>query len=168
LLFLVADLVMERRGGAIEPRPPMAQSGLISALFFVGAIAMAGMPPLSGFIGKLLVLDATRYAPDAYTAWAVILIGSFVTIVGLARAGSLIFWKSHDAGNALDGGPSNGTTGTAPEPQPGLAFTAVFSVVAGLILLTLFAGPALEYTNKTAEQLFTPERYISAVLGVEE
>lgn len=171
LLFLVADLVMERRGGAIAPKPPMPQGGLISALFFVGAIAMAGMPPLSGFVGKLLVLDAARDAAHANTVWAVILIGSFVTIVGLARAGSLIFWKSHDTQYVDESNPQddeNAPPRPAPEPLPGLAFTAVFGAVAGLILLTLFAGPALEYTSKTAEQLFTPEQYISAVLGGEE
>ncbi|WP_300072387.1 monovalent cation/H+ antiporter subunit D [uncultured Ruegeria sp.] len=170
LLFLVADLVMERRGGTITPKPPMPQSGLVAALFFVGAIAMAGMPPLSGFIGKLLILDAARDASNANAVWFVILVGSFVTIVGLARAGSLIFWKSHDVEYAGEDAPEEEETDerSAPEPQPGLAFTAVFGAVAGLILLTLFAGPALEYTSKTAEQLFTPERYISAVLGGEE
>ena len=60
------------------------------------------------------------------------------------------------------------TPKNAPEPQPGLAFTSVCGLVAGLILLTIFAGPALTYTSKTAEQLFTPEHYISAVLGGEE
>ncbi|MES0823803.1 monovalent cation/H+ antiporter subunit D [Ruegeria sp. SCP11] len=170
LLFLVADLVMERRGGAITPKAPMPQSGLISALFFVGAIALAGMPPLSGFIGKLLVLDAARDAPDANAIWAVVLIGSFVTIVGLARAGTLIFWKSHAAeyNPAPQDEDENATAQPAPEPNPGLAFTAVFGAILGLVMLTLFAGPALNYAGKTAEQLFTPEDYISAVLGGEE
>ncbi|WP_170572644.1 monovalent cation/H+ antiporter subunit D [Ruegeria atlantica] len=170
LLFLVADLVMERRGGKISPTPPMPQSGLISALFFVGAIALAGMPPLSGFIGKLLVLDAARDAPDVFVVWAVILIGSFVTIVGLARAGTLIFWKSHAAEYNPTPGDEDEETPTlaAPEPNPGLAFTAIFGAVLGLVMLTLFAGPALNYAGKTAEQLFTPEDYISAVLGGEE
>ncbi len=170
LLFLVADLVMERRGGAITPKAPMPQSGLISALFFVGAIALAGMPPLSGFIGKLLVLDAARDAPDANAIWAVVLIGSFVTIVGLARAGTLIFWKSHAAeyNPAPQDEDENAPAQPAPEPNPGLAFTAVFGAILGLVMLTLFAGPALNYAGKTAEQLFTPEEYISAVLGGEE
>ncbi|WP_171207807.1 MULTISPECIES: monovalent cation/H+ antiporter subunit D [unclassified Ruegeria] len=171
LLFLVADMVMERRGGAIEPKAPMAQNGLIAALFFVGAIALAGMPPLSGFIGKLLVLDASRDAPDATAVWAVILIGSFVTIVGLARAGTSIFWKSYDA--AITPPPAGETdddmqVSSTPEPSPGLAFASVFGVVAGLALLTIFAGPALTYASGTAAQLFTPDDYISAVLGGEE
>ncbi len=171
LLFLVADLVVERRGGAIAPTAPMPQGGLISALFFVGAIALAGMPPLSGFVGKLLVLGAARDAPDATAIWAVILIGSFVTIVGLARAGSLIFWKSHDAQHNTEQDPENedkAEPAPAPEPQPGLAFTAVFAAALGLVILTLFAGPALQYASRTAEQLFTPEDYIAAVLGDEE
>ena len=87
-LFLIADMVMERQGGEIAPKPVMAQSGLISALFFVAAIAMAGMPPLSGFLGKLLVLDAARDHALAPWVWAVILISSLVTILGLARAGT--------------------------------------------------------------------------------
>ncbi len=171
LLFLVADLVVERRGGAIAPTAPMPQGGLISALFFVGAIALAGMPPLSGFVGKLLVLDAARDAPDATAIWAVVLFGSFVTIVGLARAGSLIFWKSHDAQHNTEQDPENedkAEPAPAPEPQPGLAFTAVFAAALGLVVLTLFAGPALQYASRTAEQLFTPEDYIAAVLGDEE
>ncbi len=171
LMFLVADLVMQRRGGSIAPGRPIPQGGLISALFFVGAIAMAGMPPLSGFIGKLLVLDAARDAPDMDIVWAVILIGSFVTIVGLARAGSLVFWKSHDAQHNSEQDPENKeevVAQPAPEPQPALAFTAVFGAVLGLVLLTLFAGPALQYASKTAEQLYNPDDYISAVLGVEE
>ncbi len=168
LLFLVADLVMQRQGGSIEAKPPMPQSGLISSLFFVGAIALAGMPPLSGFIGKLLVLDASRDAPDANAIWAVILISSFVTIVGLARAGSLIFWKSHDAKHSTETDTEDNSElapRPAPEPQPGLAFSAIFGAVLALVLLTLFAGPVLEYSRQTASQLFAPQQYIDAVLG---
>ncbi len=168
LLFLVADLVMQRQGGSIEAKPPMPQSGLISSLFFVGAIALAGMPPLSGFIGKLLVLDASRDAPDANAIWAVILISSFVTIVGLARAGSLIFWKSHDAQHSTETDTEDNSKlapRPAPEPQPGLAFSAIFGAVLALVLLTLFAGPVLEYSRQTASQLFAPQQYIDAVMG---
>ncbi|TMV09646.1 monovalent cation/H+ antiporter subunit D [Ruegeria sediminis] len=167
LLFLTADLVISRQGGAITDKTPMAQTGLISCLFFAGAIALAGMPPLSGFIGKLLVLDASRSNPDYPLIWAVILISSLVTIVGLARAGSLIFWKSHETRHNPELEPGNKdeeVAKPAPEPDAGLAFSAVFGVLAGLAMLTLFAGPALEYTRSTAKQLFSPAGYIEAVL----
>ncbi len=70
------------------------QNGLFAALFFAAAIAMAGMPPLSGFLGKLLVLDALRAPGMMGWAWTAILVGSLLTIVGFARAGSALFWKS--------------------------------------------------------------------------
>ncbi|MDZ4135660.1 MAG: monovalent cation/H+ antiporter subunit D, partial [Paracoccaceae bacterium] len=70
VLFLVADLVLDRRGtdSLRKALPPIAQNGLLAALFFAGAIAMAGMPPLSGFLGKLSVLDATR-GPGMALIW---------------------------------------------------------------------------------------------------
>ena len=163
LMFLVADLITERRSGAIDCAPPMAQNGLIAALFFAGAIAMAGMPPLSGFIGKLLVMDAARGAPQVWLIWAVILIASLITVVGFARAGSLIFWKSYD--------PSQGETpdetnqdDPAPTRPAALPFVAVFALLGGLVGVTVFAGPVTDYTNATAAQLFDPSGYIDAVL----
>jgi multicomponent K+:H+ antiporter subunit D len=53
------------------------QNGLFAALFFAAAIAMAGMPPLSGFLGKLLVLDALRGAGVIGWAWTAILSARF-------------------------------------------------------------------------------------------
>jgi NADH:ubiquinone oxidoreductase subunit 5 (subunit L)/multisubunit Na+/H+ antiporter MnhA subunit len=94
-LFLIADLVVSRRSGdTLSTAPPTVQNGLFAALFFAAAIAMAGMPPLSGFLGKLLVLDALRDPGVMGWAWTAILAGSLLTIVGFARAGSTLFWKS--------------------------------------------------------------------------
>ncbi|MEP2718169.1 monovalent cation/H+ antiporter subunit D [Pseudophaeobacter sp.] len=172
-LFLVADLVSERQGIEITAQRLMPQSGLIAVLFFTGAIALAGMPPLSGFLGKLLVLDAARDHDLVWWTWGVILVGSLVTILGMARAGSLLFWKSHSITAETDP--------TAPQPYEeeaneqeeetedtstaALPFVACFALLSGLILLTIFAGPASHYAEATAAQLFQPEIYIKAVLG---
>lgn len=169
LMFLLADMIFQRRSGIITYAPPMAQSGLIAALFFVGAIAMAGMPPLSGFIGKLLVLDAARDAPQVVLIWAVILISSLIMVVGFARAGSLVFWKSHDptlivGKDTPDENPTGPESEPAPEPVPALPFVAVFALMGGLVALTVFAGPVSDYTSATAGQLFDPSGYIDAVL----
>ena len=64
-LFLLVDLIAERRGrwlDQLSEAPQIVQSSLIAGLFFLAAIAMTGLPPLSGFIGKLLILDAARQA----------------------------------------------------------------------------------------------------------
>ncbi|HCY99231.1 MAG: monovalent cation/H+ antiporter subunit D [Rhodobacterales bacterium RIFCSPHIGHO2_02_FULL_62_130] len=147
VLFLLADLVLERRGGlALQAGAPMSQLGLIAGLFMAGAVAMAGMPPLSGFVGKLLVMQAM---PAAWV-WTVILLASFVTMLGLARAGSVLFWKAHETGEM------------APHPAQPLAFGAVGLLVAGLIGLTVFAGPVTAWLTLTAEALHAPAAYIAA------
>ena len=45
---------------------------------------------------------AAREHDLVWWIWAVILIGSLVTIIGLARAGTLIFWKSHGLQDTAD------------------------------------------------------------------
>ena len=163
-LFLVADLVIERRpgaGDALKPAAPMAQHGLVASLFFAAAIAMAGMPPLSGFLGKLLVLDAARDAPAAGVIWAVVLTGSVITIVGFARAGSVIFWKPAP----VDDAPAVATAEVEPAPSPALAVSAVFALFAVLVAATVLAGPVTEHMTRIATQLAAPAGYIDAVLG---
>ncbi|MDO8882297.1 monovalent cation/H+ antiporter subunit D [Pseudotabrizicola sp.] len=152
-LFLIVDLVAHRRAhdGLRQSLPPIAQAGLISGLFMVSAIATAGMPPLSGFIGKLLVLDALR--DQAALVWSVILATSLMTILGFARAGSTLFWKAH----------ASAPDGDAPgHPAQVLAFVAVGALLAGLAVLTVFAGPVITWMEATAASLYDPSAYIAA------
>ena len=158
VLFLVCDLALTGRGtdSLTEARPPLAHGhGLVTALFFGAAIATAGMPPLSGFLGKLMILDTLRDAPGAMWLWAAILAGSLVAILGLGRAGSHIFWKAH------------ATEGVAPAvPAPGLV--AYRAPILGLILiikLTVLAGPVMVWLQATAEEIHDTSAYIGAVLG---
>ena len=158
LLFLVVDLVRERRGsiaGAFLPGPRMAQHGMIAALFFGSAIATAGMPPLSGFVGKLLILDAVREMDQVWLIWGVILSTSLVAILGLGQAGSAIFWKL---------APETGDE-PEPEPQPALPMVACFAMLGGIVALSVLAGPVMGYIEATAQQLHAPESYIAAVLN---
>ena len=159
-LFLLADLVVSRRreGDVLRAFGPTVQNGLFTALFFGAAIGMAGMPPLSGFLGKLLVLDTVRDMPYWSWAWAVILIGSLLTIIGFARAGSSLFWKP----TAYDGDPP------APDPvmdKPAgvMAVAPTMAAVAMLGLLAMFAHPVSTYLEATAAQLFQPDAYLSII-----
>jgi len=157
LLFIVVDLVRERRGalgGALVPGPRMAQHGMVTALWFGAAIASAGLPPLSGFIGKLLILDATRDMADVWLIWGAVLATSLVAILGLAQAGSVVFWKVDTR-----------DTGAHAAPQPALPLVAAFGLLAGIVALAVFAGPVMGYLEATAAQLHAPAGYIAAVLG---
>ncbi|WP_412555413.1 monovalent cation/H+ antiporter subunit D [Shimia sp. MIT1388] len=159
-LFLLADLVVTRRGSdALSAQPPIYQNGLFAAFFFVGAIGVTGMPPLSGFLGKLLVLDGVRDMPWMATAWAAILIGSLVTIVGFARAGSVVFWKATALADPEAEEPEDAT------PIGVNALTGVSLSLAALVLLAAFAGPVMGYLEQTSVQLFDVSAYVDAVLG---
>ncbi|MDP4991786.1 MAG: monovalent cation/H+ antiporter subunit D, partial [Marivita lacus] len=165
-LFLIADLVVSRRNSdSLTPSAATVQNGLFAAIFFASVIAMAGMPPLSGFLGKLLVLDALR-GPDVIVwAWTAILAGSLLTIVGFARAGSALFWKS----TAIDAPVSEAGHTTAPAHATPAEVTPVMLALAALVGLSIFAGPVSSYLEQTSAQLFDRSGYISAVLApVEE
>jgi multicomponent K+:H+ antiporter subunit D len=158
VLFLIADLIARRRPGLddqLAPAPRFAQQSLLAAAFFVAAIAATGMPPLSGFVGKLLILDAARDNLQATTIWALVLGTSLLAIIGFGRAGSTLFWKS------------TSQPGSFPTPASGnaLALVAIGLLLAGNVALTLFAGPLTAYLDATAEQVFATHRYIEAVLG---
>jgi len=163
-LFLIADLVVSRReSDTLVAAPPTGQNGLFAALFFAGAIAMAGMPPLSGFLGKLLVLDALRDPSTMVWAWSAILIGSLLTIVGFARAGSILFWKS----TAMTPDPDMVELEDVRPPNPATALQVAPSMVAiaALAGLAAFAGPVSAYLQDTSNQLFDRDGYIAAVLA---
>lgn len=158
-LFLVVDLIAGRRaehGDAITLAPRFTQIEILSGLFFLAAIATVGLPPLSGFVGKLLVLDGVRASPDAVWIWGVILSTTVLGVLAFARAGSLIFWKSAAVDGEILLRSLRGKRG-------GLAAAA--SLLLALALLTLLAGPITAYTSAAATQLFEPETYIEAVLG---
>ncbi|MCL4187755.1 MAG: monovalent cation/H+ antiporter subunit D [Rhodobacteraceae bacterium] len=158
-LFLVVDMVESRRpeGGRLEVAPPMAQSGLVAAMFFAAAIAVAGMPPLSGFLGKLLVLDAARMSAAMVPVWATVLATSLVAVVAFSRAGSLLFWKAHESGAEVPDLPSGRATA--------LPVAAALGLIGALAGLTVLAGPVSAYLGDTAAQLYAPQAYIEAVLA---
>jgi len=157
VLFLVVDLVRAGRDDLrLTTLPPAAGAALTSALFFVGAIAMAGLPPLSGFLGKLLILDAAFTSPLMVWTWAIILSASLISVVGFARAGSTVFWKARSV-EATEDSP------LLPRPA-NLSYVAVGGLISLLVAHTVFAGPVYAYMNATSQQLFSPEPYISTVL----
>lgn len=168
-LFLLVDVVRERRAGnsvGFETAPPIAGGALVAGMFFAAAIAMAGLPPLSGFVGKLLILDAAWGDPRAAWVWAVILSSSLVAVVGFSRAGSTIFWKAHAGGHMPEAEEEVREPAERPAPpsQPALPMVAIGLLLALLVAVTVLAGPLQRHLAATAAQLFAPEPYITTVL----
>ena len=116
-LFLVAGLV-ERQGGStsVDRLGGLAQaSPLLAVLYFVPAMNLAGIPPFSGFIGKLGLLEAGvadgGWLPVVLVAGGVLT--SLLTLVAISRVWNRAFWRpsaqspahdTHDAA-AADAGP---------------------------------------------------------------
>ncbi|MGC1495026.1 MAG: monovalent cation/H+ antiporter subunit D [Sulfitobacter sp.] len=156
-LFLISDLVRTGRADLnLTPQPAVAGTSLTAGLFFVGAIAMAGLPPLSGFLGKLLVLDAAYDSELMVWIWVIVLSSSLISIVGFARAGSILFWKAHSVE-----APEDATIGERPAA---LSYVAVGGLISLLLAHTVFAGQMHGYATTMAAQLFAPEPYIQTVV----
>jgi len=127
-------------------------------LGFVGCtILLAGLPPLSGFLGKFAMLsgllDAARVTPAAWTFLVLLLVSGFFTLIAFSRTGIRHFWtQEHDRLPSL----------------PALEVIPVGVLLAACLALALGAGPALQHATATAEGLRTPTAYRSAVLHARE
>jgi multicomponent K+:H+ antiporter subunit D len=160
-LFLIVDLVARRRvngGDRLEVVDSMPHAGLLGSLFFVAAVAMAGLPPLTGFTGKIMILDAAAASGRVALTWSILLVTALVVIVALARSGSAIFWRTAAEG----GGPAAAIT--APR-LPRRAVGAAVALLACLAAMIVWGGSATAYAWSTARQLAEPAGYIEAVLG---
>ena len=155
-LFLLAGIVSRCRGprfvGRLVPGPALPKPMLLSGLFFLGAISVIGLPPLSGFIGKLLLLRATGTGTAAAWLYPLLLGSGLITIIAMSRAGSTLFWRKDPAAG---GG----------EPLDGVRLTAVLLLMLCSPLLVLFADPVLDYLDATVNQLLNPEEYARQVLS---
>ncbi|WP_137042501.1 monovalent cation/H+ antiporter subunit D [Pseudolabrys sp. FHR47] len=152
-LFLLAGLLAPEKDSRVSFAWQTQYATLFAGFYFLLAIATVGLPPLAGFIGKLLILDAGRAASAAATVWPAILITSLLLTIGFARGGIRIFWK-----------PSP----SLEEPAQRAVPAGPVAVIAGMIVviagLSLFAGAVMDDLTAMAEQLRSPERYIAAVL----
>jgi multicomponent Na+:H+ antiporter subunit D len=73
-----------------------SRSPLLGSVFLVGALALVGIPPLSGFFGKFLAFDVAVRA-GAALAVAVLLLGTGLTIAYTTRAWNRAFWGEQSA-----------------------------------------------------------------------
>ncbi len=156
-LFLIADLIRRRRGGAsdrkeiVAPMPGKTAPGL---LFLVAAVSVAGLPPLSGFLAKAALLADV---PAGHTAavWAAVLGSGLMVIMGVTRAGIRLFWR---VPSAEDDAPPPRRAPTRP-----VEVVAVALLLGYGIAMTVFAEPLMRHTRATADQLLQPGQYVDGL-----
>jgi len=156
VMFLVADVVARRRpsfadnacaGTAFHHRQ------IAGLLFLAGAVASTGLPPLSGFIGKLLILQSVEGLPGWGWAWGAILFTTLIGVIGFARAGSAVFWKE-----------------VPPIDEHGPALVSRRDMIAPIMAITLLAawsvggGWAAAFAQAAAGQTLDGAATVRAVL----
>lgn len=160
-MFLVADLIACQRGtlNLQSLAPPVAQPLLLGGMFFCGAVALAGLPPLSGFIAKLMILRAVEADLGATVGmawvWGLLLLSGLFSLIALNRGGSALFWRT----NAVPMPNQQRTTRNHSLPA--------LTLLAASPLLVVLAAPVNGFAAATARQLLDPGAYIAAVLGAE-
>ncbi|MBA4326355.1 MAG: monovalent cation/H+ antiporter subunit D, partial [Rhodobacter sp.] len=117
-------------------------------------IALAGLPPLSGFIGKIGILQGLLAGGAATPAlsWAfvaILILSGFATLVGLVRVGIQTFWA---------------TEGEPPRVLA-LEIAPVVALIGLLVLLTFKAEVTMGYMRDTADAVLQPKVYAEGVLG---
>ncbi|ASR42595.1 monovalent cation/H+ antiporter subunit D [Xanthomonas citri pv. mangiferaeindicae] len=155
-LFLLADIIQRHRGSTgdyLMPIASMPGKTVPALLFLIAAISVTGLPPLSGFIGKLQLLNSVPESVIGWV-WAAILVSSLMAIIGLSRSGTRLFWR-------VDPVPE----GTAPMPLRRSEIAATMLLLGYGVAMTLFAGPLLRYTEATATQLLDTGATVERVGG---
>ena len=154
-LFLVVGLV-ERRGGttSLDRLGGLAKLAPgLAILFFIPAMNLSGIPPMSGFLGKVGLLQA-GVNDGSPLAWALVaggIVTSLLTLYAIVKAWNKAFWQVPPA-------PLEGT-----RLPRGMVGPTTALVVFGLGL-TVVAGPLYSYTQQAAENLRDRETYIIGVL----
>ena len=126
---------------------PLPLSGL---LFFVGALALAGIPPTNGFVSKMLLYESGIMA-ESYLSLFLIGVASILTMVYAIRAFMLVWW----------GSTGGGVTGR----YSGDRLVAPLLLVLLVIILGLWAEPLVHFAGVTSAWISDPEFYIQAVFG---
>ena len=152
-LYLVSGVLLRLRRstdmaalGGIYRRQPV-----FSALAMVPIFSLAGVPPLSGFLGKLAIVEGT-FAAGAYWVGGLVLVVGLLTLLSMARAWAQSFWS-----------PDNGVPDLAAPGAPFLIVIAALSLLT--VAMTVAAEPLFELTTRGARQLLQREEYVRAVLG---
>ena len=150
-LFLVAGVVeaeygeggLDRTGGLLHRRP------VVAALFLPLALSLAGIPPFSGFVAKLaLVQEGLALGRGAIVA--VSLAVSVLTLFSMTKIWGATFWGEEREG-----------AGTAKPMQ--VATTGAVLVLS--LAVAAAAGPLSELSLRAAAELKDPAVYVAAVLG---
>ena len=161
-LFFVGGLLARYSGteslnrmGDMYRRKPV-----VAALFAVPALSLAGLPPSSGFIGKLALVRAGIEA-EAYVITGISLFVSLLTLYSMTKIWNAVFWKPVPE----DPTGTAGALSHVPRGELVLMTSPAILLIGLSVLFGFVAQPVFEIASRAAESLINPTAYIEAVLG---
>ncbi|MCA1941734.1 MAG: Na+/H+ antiporter subunit D [Caenispirillum bisanense] len=147
---LTGSFELERIGGLYRAKPWLA------VLFLVPALSLAGIPPLSGFWAKLVLVQASLEV-ESWGIAATALVVGLLTIFSMSKIWLEAFWKPHPDGDAAVLSLTRSETVLLVAP---VVVLAAITVVIGLV-----PQPFLDLAARSAAELLSPEAYVRTVLG---
>lgn len=157
-IFLVAGWV-HRQNGTLEIKELggiLKQSPVWAAIFFVSAFSLAGMPPLSGFAAKFLIIKSGVESGNVIVALVALFVGLF-TLFSMVKIWIEVFWKPAPAGTVA--------RELTLQPDKLMMGSSIFLAIL-IVAMGIFAAPVIEYCNGAAADLLDPEKYYSFILGI--
>ncbi|WP_372824603.1 monovalent cation/H+ antiporter subunit D [Polaromonas sp.] len=161
--FLSEDLKPMKNVNLDDDQKPVYGRAMPAGIAFLGlgfvicTLLLAGLPPLSSFVGKFAMLsallDTPRIPPANWSFLALLLLSGFLTLVALSRAGIRYFWTR--------------PVSSMPVLRA-LEVVPVAALLAVSVALTIEAGPVMNHTSDTAHRLFVPDAYRQAVMGARQ
>ncbi|MEY8192494.1 Na+/H+ antiporter subunit D [Peribacillus simplex] len=132
-------------GGLIKQYPAVAWT------FFIAAISLAGIPPFSGFAGKLLILQGAAEKGD-YFGMAIVLLSSLMVLYSVMKIFMNGFWGTPKADYTL----TNQTVNKMLVPA---VILVIISVLFGVGTESIYP-----FITQAVDSLMNPEIYNKAVL----
>ncbi|RWZ49895.1 Na+/H+ antiporter subunit D [Labedella phragmitis] len=177
-LFLVAGLIervggstsISRLGGLLTAAP------IVAVLYFIGALNLGGIPPFSGFLGKVGLFRAgvESGTPLDYVVIVAGAATSLVTLYALARVWNMAFWRRR---REVEGYSSSLLASLSENPEDDgrvslktvspLMVSATAGLVVVTVALTVFAGPLFALAERAAVNIEDPSSYVGSVFPVE-
>jgi len=166
VLFLVGAMVESDRGTSALSRVGgmISRSPWLALLFALPALSLAGIPPFSGFVAKLALIDAGVSSTSTVIV-VVALVGSALTLLSMVKIWGGVFWGTDPA----DGDPSDEIDGGGPGSDVSRRawWTMSWATSVTMILtlaIAVFAGPIWTMSERAATELLDGETYMSDVL----
>jgi multicomponent Na+:H+ antiporter subunit D len=169
VLFLVTGLVEQVGGSSALQRLSglMHSTPVIAILFLPPALSLAGIPPFSGFVAKLALVEAGLGASE-WLIVAVSLVVSLLTLVSMTKIWAGVFWgEVPSVAEATPGAeaPLVADAGSDSDRRPTLMVGATAAAVTLTLAIAVAAGPLYDMSSRAATDLLDPATYVEAVTG---